>query len=437
MRRTILITLLMTLFFSLSAASVETEAAVQNIILDGIPAILLPEPIEQNSELMVPIRMMAEAMGVEISWDAKNQAINCNRQGKSFTVFMDKQQGSINGQTVTLPRPVQLINQQSYVPLSFLCDALGVKWAQYGSTIWIYDRIGPSPEVTFSFANTPTLRFLGLPEAGQGEYLSMYLDNIELGDIVTLQTNLDNGADFYSSGRGKLLLLPVSCSQSPGIYSLKVKVQREGHTYLWAQEIIRVLPRTFPAQHLQVSAQTAAQRGADLWALDEPFWERGLANSADHPLWTGTFIRPVVGRISTEFGSIRIVNQEAPTRHSGLDIAVPAGTPIKASQAGVVSLAMPLNVTGNTVFIDHGCQLFSMYYHMSRIVVKEGQAVKTGDLIGEVGSTGFSTGPHLHWAMQLNGVYMNPALFINSDTAPISTPDDTSGSQTGLAKNQQ
>lgn len=435
MRKTILITLLMTLFFSISAARVETAVAVPNIILDGIPTIFLPEPIEQDSELMIPIRMMAEAIGVEISWDAKNQAICGNRQDRSFVVRLDNQQGSINGQTVTLPRPVQMINQQSYVPLSFLCDALGVRWVRSGETIWIYDRIDPNPAVLFSLDNKPTLRFLGSSEAGQGEYLPMYLDNIKLGDSVTLHTNLDNKADFYPSSSGKILLLPVSCTQTPGIYSLKVKVQRQGHTYLWAQEIIRVLPRTFPAQYLKVNAQTAAQRGPNLSALDQPFWEKGLANSTDHPLWTGTFISPVVGRISTAFGAVRTVNQGAPTRHSGLDIAVPAGTPVLASQMGVVRLAMPLNVTGNTIFIDHGCQLFSMYYHLNRIVVKEGQTVKTGDLIGEVGSTGFSTGPHLHWSMQLNGVYMNPSLFINPATAPSAMLGDIRGGQVGLAKN--
>lgn len=423
MRRTILGALLMVLLFSLAAAQIKTEAAVHNIVLDGIPIIILPEPFEQNSELMVPISIMAAAMGVDISWDAENQAIRGNRQARSFTVQVDSQQGSSNGHTATLPCPVQMINHQSYMPLSFLCDALGVRWDRDRSTIRIYDRIGPNPAAALALTDTPALRFLGLPEAGQGEYLSMYLDNIQPGDIVTLKTNLDNGADFYPSGTGRLLLLPVSCTQSPGIYYLQIKVQREGHDYVWAQEIVQVLPRTFPAQYLQVSAQIAAQRGADLWAWDEPFWERGLANSAAHPLWTGTFTQPAAGRISTEFGAVRTVNQEAPTRHSGFDIAVPAGTPVQASQAGVVSLAMPLNVTGNTVFIDHGCQLFSIYYHLNRIVVHAGQVVEAGDLIGEVGSTGFSTGPHLHWAIQLNGVYVNPALFINPDTAPLATPD--------------
>ena len=422
MRRTILMTLLMTLFFSLSAGPVQGAADAPKIILDGVPTVLLPEPFEQNGDFMVPLRIMAEALGAEISWDAENQAILGSRQASSFALRVDSQQAWCNGHQVTLPRPVQVINYQSYVPWSFMGDALEIKWVRDGATLRIYDRADKNQAAYFILADIPALGFTALPEAGQGEYLSMYLDDIEPGDLVTLHTNLDHGADFYPGGTGKIVLLPVACTQTPGLYYLQIQAQREGHTYLWAQEIVQVLPRSFPAQYLPVSSQTAAQRGPDLWALDEPFWEHGLAYSADQPLWMGTFIQPASGRISTEFGSMRTVNQEAPTRHSGLDIAVPAGTPVRASQAGVVSLAMPLNVTGNTIFVDHGCQLFSLYYHLNRIFVTEGQTVKAGDLIGEVGSTGFSTGPHLHWSMYLNGVYVNPALFTNPATAPLYAP---------------
>lgn len=424
MKRTISVVILMILCISLTAAPIATAAAAQNLILDGVPTILLPAPYEQAAEIMVPMRVMTEAMGVALSWDEDNKVIGGRRRESSFTVQLSSQQGSVNGQPVNLPCPVQMINQQCYIPLGFLCDALSASWNRQGETIWIYDKIEPKQTAYFSFAAPPDLHFWHLPEAGQGEYLSIYLENIAADDIVTLQTNLDNDAEFFRFGSGRILLLPVSCTQTPGFYSLRIRVQREKYTYLWAQEMIRVLPRTFPTQHLTVTAQTAAKRGAEAWALDKPYWEEGLANSADHPLWTGIFIRPVTGgRISTKFGSVRTVNQEDPTRHSGLDIALPSGTLVKASQAGVVTLARGLNVTGNTVFIDHGCQLFSMYYHLSHISVKVGQTVKAGDLIGKVGSTGFSTGPHLHWAMQLNGVYMNPDLFLNLVTAPMLVQD--------------
>ncbi|MGE5421691.1 MAG: M23 family metallopeptidase [Ignavibacteriales bacterium] len=275
----------------------------------------------------------------------------------------------------------------------------------------------------------PSLHFFNSPQAGQGEYLSIYLKDIEPDDDVFLKTNLSNRADFYPSGNNRLLLLPISRSQKPGSYYLQIKAQRNGQTYYSVQKNIRVLTRKYPIQNMKVSSKTAAKRSSELWALDKPHWEKGLSKSADHPLWTGTFIRPAVGRISTQFGTLRTVNKSSTSRHSGIDIALAAGSPVRASQSGVVTLAMPLNISGNTVFVDHGCQLFSIYYHLSKITVKKGQIVKPGDLIGKVGSTGFSTGPHLHWSMELNHVYVDPALFVNPITAPVAVLDDTIASK--------
>lgn len=272
----------------------------------------------------------------------------------------------------------------------------------------------------------PSLHFFNdSPQAGQGEYLCIYVNNIEPADDVILKTNLNNSADFYPSGNTRLLLLPISCSQKPGSYYLQINVQRNGQTYFSVRRSIRVLVRKYPIQNMKVSSKTAAKRSSKLWALDKPYWEKGLSKSADHPLWTGTFIRPAVGTISTQFGTLRTVNKSSSSRHSGVDISLAAGTPVRASQAGVVTLAMPLNISGNTVFVDHGCQLFSIYYHLSKITVKKGQIVKPGDLIGKVGSTGFSTGPHLHWSMELNHVYVDPALFVNPITAPVAVLNDT------------
>ena len=422
MKKTIQAIIIATLCLVLYAAPA-AAAASENFILDGIPTILLPEPFAQDSEMMVPLRPMADAMGVTLSWE-KDKVIRGSRQESSFAVRVDSLEGEINGLPATLPYPVQMINQQCFIPLSFLGQALSASLTQQEETTWIFDRAEPEQTAFFSFTDLPDLHFSNRAEAGQGEYLIMYLENVAPDDIVTLQTNLDNEAKFFPCASGRILLLPVSCSQKSGSYFLRIRVEREKHTYLWAQEMIRVLPRTFPKQQLTVSKQTAAKHAANAWALDKPYWDKALANSADHPLWKGIFLRPVAGgRISTEFGSLRTVNHEEPTRHSGLDIAVPSGTPVRASQGGVISMARGLNVTGNTVFIDHGCQLYSMYYHLSRISVKVGQTVKAGDVIGKVGTTGFSTGPHLHWAMQLNGVYMNPALFLKKDMAPQAAPE--------------
>ena len=126
-----------------------------------------------------------------------------------------------------------------------------------------------------------------------------------------------------------------------------------------------------------------------------------------------TFDKPVEGRISGIYGSQRILNGVKKNPHGGLDIAAPEGTPIKATSAGKIMLAAKgLYYTGNIVIIDHGYDLQSMYIHMKDINIKKGDLVKQGQLIGTVGSTGRSTGPHLHWNIYWNKIRINPELLL-------------------------
>ena len=125
------------------------------------------------------------------------------------------------------------------------------------------------------------------------------------------------------------------------------------------------------------------------------------------------FIIPAEGRISGIYGSQRILNGIKKNPHGGLDIAAPAGTPIRATSDGKVFLAAKgLYYTGNIVIINHGYELQSMYIHMEDINVEKGDLVKQGQIIGTVGSTGRSTGPHLHWNMYWNKIRINPELLL-------------------------
>ncbi len=125
------------------------------------------------------------------------------------------------------------------------------------------------------------------------------------------------------------------------------------------------------------------------------------------------FVWPVQGRISGRFGNQRVYNGSPRAPHSGMDIAAPTGTPVKAPADGVVTFADPgLYLTGGTVVLDHGHGISSNFLHLSRIDAKVGDAVKQGDVIAAVGATGRATGPHLHWGMNWFDVRIDPLLVL-------------------------
>jgi len=125
-------------------------------------------------------------------------------------------------------------------------------------------------------------------------------------------------------------------------------------------------------------------------------------------LWNGTFVRPVPDEANSAFGTRSILNGEARSPHSGADFNSATGTPIKAPNGGRVVLAGDRYFTGNTVVIDHGLTLFSLFAHLSEIDVKAGDTVAAGDVVGKVGATGRVTGPHLHWSVRINGARVDP-----------------------------
>ena len=121
-------------------------------------------------------------------------------------------------------------------------------------------------------------------------------------------------------------------------------------------------------------------------------------------------VGPVAG--SRSFGLRRVLNGEPHAPHAGLDVAVPSGTPVRAAAAGTVINTGHYFYAGNSVFVDHGQGLITIYLHLSHIDVKAGDTVERGANLGAVGATGLVTGPHLHWGVLLNGDYVDPGLFL-------------------------
>jgi murein DD-endopeptidase MepM/ murein hydrolase activator NlpD len=171
---------------------------------------------------------------------------------------------------------------------------------------------------------------------------------------------------------------------------------------LYASQSLKVAPRQVSPSKADLS-RIAAERveidaALDHWSAEQP--ESLLLK------------QPVPGVRSSSFGMRRIFNGEARNPHTGMDIAAASGTPVLAPLAGTVVGTGSYFFNGNTVFVDHGRGLISMYCHLSEIDVAPGQHVKVGGKLGLVGSTGRATGPHLHWGLSLNRVWVDPELFV-------------------------
>ncbi len=128
--------------------------------------------------------------------------------------------------------------------------------------------------------------------------------------------------------------------------------------------------------------------------------------------YRGRFVKPIYGRVSMIFGINEFINGEESGKHRGLDFAAVAGTPIMASNSGIVRLAERLPAHGNAVVIDHGQGIFTYYAHMSKILATVGEKVKKGQVIGLVGMTGVATGPHLHFSMSLHNLRVDPMQWL-------------------------
>jgi murein DD-endopeptidase MepM/ murein hydrolase activator NlpD len=171
-----------------------------------------------------------------------------------------------------------------------------------------------------------------------------------------------------------------------------------------------VTDRRFPTRTLTVDPAFVTPPADAVERIERESREldRIWAESAPERLWTGTFRPPVPHPANSAFGTHSIFNGEPRSQHAGADFRSPAGTPIKAPNAGRIVLASSRYFSGNTVVIDHGLGLFSFFAHLSVIRTRAGEVVRTGQVIGTVGATGRATGPHLHWSVRANGARIDP-----------------------------
>jgi murein DD-endopeptidase MepM/ murein hydrolase activator NlpD len=220
------------------------------------------------------------------------------------------------------------------------------------------------------------------------------------GDIVRVE---GTATAFGKSWNG---LIGIDLDTKPGTYAITVDGQPQS---------LRVRPKQFAVRRLRVPGgfvnpppEALEQIVRDSKMLSEIF------ATVTPRRWTGPFVLPVNGKPTSNFGTRSYYNGERRSPHAGVDFLSATGTPIRASNAGSVALAEPLYFTGNTVIIDYGDGLYSLFAHLSEFLVSTGDTVAPDTVVGRVGATGRVTGPHLHWTVRLQGARVDPASLLTA-----------------------
>lgn len=264
-----------------------------------------------------------------------------------------------------------------------------------------------------------------------GTEIELSSDTISPGDIVAVKIKGYSGekslyARFSNVDNRSFPLLPTQNSgERIGFVAISALTAKPGKLQVWASQngtsggdvivtaSLTIGTKSFKRQDLTVEpgSDMADTGSSENLESDKAIIAEVTAETSQEIFCEGSFIQPVQGRISTEFGQMRYTNGVFSSSHSGLDISAAEGTIVQAANHAKVVFAGEMKFYGNTVILDHGMGLFTFYNHMNSVSVQADQMVQKGDKIGEVGSTGYSTGPHLHWNIRLYGVNVDPALF--------------------------
>lgn len=211
-------------------------------------------------------------------------------------------------------------------------------------------------------------------------------------------------------------LLGIDLDTKPGRYRMRIRRDGGGTASI---RTLRIAPKQFPVRRLRVPGkfvdpppETVEQIVRDSAALAKAY-----ARSTPRK-WRGAFLLPVDGTPSSNFGTRSYFNGVPRSPHAGVDFAGKTGTPVRAANHGQVVIAEPMYFTGNTIVVDYGDQLLSVFAHLSELLVKPGDIVEPTTIVGLVGETGRVTGPHLHWSIRLNGARVDPLSLVAATAEP-------------------
>ena len=254
----------------------------------------------------------------------------------------------------------------------------------------------------------------------QGGVVSVAVTGLMDTTVPTIQTELGLATFTNINGIWKAFV-PVAYNREPGEYAIEVRCGDA----VQAQRV-KVTAAEFTVQNMTIDqgiANSTANSAAANQEYRNKIWP--LYETADPvTYWKGLFKQPLYGEITTQYGLRRYINgSKTPERHGGIDIAAGEGSIILAPNAGKVVFAEFIALTGNTVVIEHGAGIKSYFYHMSKLLCEKGQLIGTGEPVGEVGTTGFSTGPHLHYEVKIGNQSINPWQLFDGTSGIYFTAD--------------
>jgi murein DD-endopeptidase MepM/ murein hydrolase activator NlpD len=219
---------------------------------------------------------------------------------------------------------------------------------------------------------------------------------------------------YTKMGKEWITVIGIDLDVEAGEYPAEIRVTRNGEVEE-SSVTVTVKAVKFPVEHLQVAEQYVE--------LSPENTERAIREATEldeihnritpEALWNQPFIVPIPGGVGSSFGKRRVFNGESRNPHAGADLKATTGTPIRSTNRGRIVLAKNLFFTGNTVIVDHGLGIYTLYAHLSRMNVKEGEMVERAKIIGLAGATGRVTGPHLHWGAKVQNTRVDPFSLIN------------------------
>ena len=265
-------------------------------------------------------------------------------------------------------------------------------------TLWVpilvHAETAPQPELLFE-PNNP----------GPGDIMVVTIKNI----TGAVEGTFNGKKVYFNPSRESLkAIVGIDLSVVPGKYEMEISAA--GNTM---RRSVRVVKKKYGLQRL-----TLPKDMVELTPENEARVEReqhkmsAIWPNESELVWAGNFSNPLEGEIVTQFGVKRIINKILKNPHSGVDVSGKEGDPVHAPNNGIVTLVDDQFYSGNSVVLDHGQGIYTMFFHLSKILVNAGQKVKKGEVIALVGSTGRSTGAHLHWGARVQGAKVDPLELI-------------------------